>query len=117
MPPARNAYPKAFLFLSFCKHSSKQHTSVYLKFSNVSNSSLHQLHVIDPKWVEDVQNRAFRDRLADAVVAADKLIAGRVNSNVYQEYKTLVELHKDPWTGSAILPIISGTPDYKSIGK
>ena len=88
-----------------------------IKILYVSISSLHQLHVIDPKWVEDVQNRAFRDRLADAVVAADKLIAGRVNSNVYQEYKTLVEIHKDPWTGSAILPIISGTPDYKSIGK
>ncbi len=95
----------------------------YLSFSSIkkifsdSFASLHQLHVIDPCWVEDVQNRAFRDRLADAVVAADKLIAGRVNSYVYQEYKTLVEIHKDPWTGSAILPIISGTPDYKSIGK
>ena len=83
---------------------------------NVSSCfSLHQVHIINPRWIEETSPEQ-RKRLVDVVKSADHKLRGSLQTPVYQQYQALIELHKDPWTSPAAVAILSGKPDSKSIG-
>ena len=74
------------------------------------------MHIISPLWVED-GNHEFRQKLLGILKSANQKLQGAITRPAYQEYLTVLELHKDPWTGPLILPILSGKPEPRSICK
>jgi hypothetical protein len=73
------------------------------------------MHILSPRWIEE-SNQTIRTRISVAARSADIKMKGWLSGPDYQEYLSVLELHKDPWTGPNILPILSGKPDSKSIG-
>ena len=74
---------------------------------------MHQLLVVDPKWVEEA-NDSLKQRLHDKMSLACHVIKKFKRQS---EYKFLQQCHSNPWTPKPLGDILSGKSNYSSTGK
>ena len=73
---------------------------------------MHQLLVVDPKWVEEA-NDSLKQRLHDKMSLAYDVIKKFKRQS---EYKFLQQCHSNPWTPKPLGDILSGKATNSSTG-
>ena len=71
---------------------------------------MHQLLVVDPKWVEEA-NDSLKQRLHDKMSLACDVIK---KFKRLSEYKFLQQCHSNPWTPKPLGDILFGKTKYSS---
>ena len=74
---------------------------------------MHQMLVVDPKWVEEAKDdlkQRLKEKMSIAADVVKKFKRGH-------EYKFLKECHPNAWTPSKLGDILSGKTNYASTGK
>ena len=74
---------------------------------------MHQMLVVDPKWVEEAKDdlkQRLKEKMSIAADVVKKFKRGH-------EYKFLKECHPNAWTPPKLGDILSGKTNYASTGK
>ena len=74
---------------------------------------MHQLLVVDPKWVEEA-NDSLKQKLMEKMSSAEEVVKKFRRQN---EYKLLKQCHPNAWTPSVLGDILSGKTKNTSTGK
>ena len=74
---------------------------------------MHQLLVVDPKWVEEAHD-SLKQRLYDKMSSAADVIKKFKRQS---EYKFLKQCHQNAWTQPVLGDILSGKSTITSTGK
>ena len=74
---------------------------------------MHQLLVVDPKWVEEA-NDSLKQKLMEKMSSAEEVVK---KFRRQSEYKLLKQCHPNAWTPSVLGDILSGKTKNTSTGK
>ena len=74
---------------------------------------MHQLLVVDPKWVEEA-NDSLKQKLMEKMSSAEEVVK---KFRRQSEYKLLKQCHPNAWTPPVLGDILSGKTKNTSTGK